>query len=134
MFSGEGITNNLFFTTPRCEWANLTPGVRCLFSSAATNFDPSDEAADRPGVTDSLAWEIRDGSEVRLAPFDTCEVDDYGSQELLVITTLEDALAAVAPDAGEGEEPGQLDADFGCAGAPGTIGLDDVRGTTFVGT
>jgi hypothetical protein len=134
VYAGEGITDDLFFTTPRCEWANLTPGVRYLFSTAATAFDPSDGAADRPGVTDSLAWEIRAGSEVRLAPFDTYEVDDYGSQELLAITTLEDALSAVAPDAGEGEEPGQLDADFGCAEAPGTIGLDDVRGTTFVGT
>jgi hypothetical protein len=134
VYAGEGITDDLFFTTPRCEWANLTPGVRYLFSTAATNLQPSEEAADRPGVTDSLAWEIRDGGEVRLAPFDTWDVEDYGAPELQAITTLEDALAAVAPDGGEGEEPGQLDADFGCAEAPGTVGLDDVRGTMFVGT
>jgi hypothetical protein len=134
VYAGEGITDDLFFTTPRCEWANLTPGVRYLFSTAATNFDPADRARDEPGVTDSLAWEIREGGELRLAPFDTYDIEDYRSPELIAITTLDDALAAVAPDAGAGQEPGELDVDFGCPPTDTEVGLDDVRGTTFVGT
>lgn len=134
VYAGDGIVDDLFFTTPRCEWANLTPGVRYLFTTAATALDPADGDRDQPGVTDSLAWEILDGGAVRLAPFDTYDREDYGSEDLLAIDTFDDALSAVAPDAGEGEEPGEIDVDWGCPQTVGPIGLDDVRGTTFLGT
>lgn len=135
VYAGDALPEDLVFTTPACAWTNLTPGVRYLFSTAATDFAwPGDG---RPSPTDSVAWELLDGGAVRLAPFDTYEVDDYDSQELRTIVTLDDVLAAVAPDAGEGRAPAAATQPlFACSDtpSPADFTFSDARGTTFVGT
>ena len=135
VYAGDAVPEDLVFATPACGWTNLTPGVRYLFSTAATDFAwPGDG---QPSVTDSLAWELLDGGAVRLAPFDTYQADDYDAPELHAIATLADALAAVAPGAGEGRPPtAALNPLFACSDtpSPATMTLSDTQGTTFVGT
>ena len=135
VYAGDAVPADLVFSTPACGWTNLTPGVRYLFSTAAT--DIAWPADGQPSVTDSLAWELLDEGAVRLAPFDTYDPADYDSSELRVIVNLEDALNAVAPDAGEGRAPAAaLHPAFACSDTPalGDFTLSDARGTTFVGT
>ncbi len=135
VYAGDAIPEDLVFATPACGWTNLTPGVRYLFSTAMTDFAwPGDG---RPSVTDSLAWELLDGGAARLAPFDTYDINDYDSPELHAIVTLGDALAAVAPDAGEGRAPtAAIHPLFACSDTPSLADftLSDTQGTTFVGT
>jgi hypothetical protein len=72
--------------------------------------------------------------QVRLAPFDTYAAEDYEALQLSPSSTLSEALAAVAPNAGAGTEPGPLQpVDFACAVSVFTPSLEDARGTTFVG-
>jgi hypothetical protein len=134
VYAGGPIPEDLVFHTPTCEWTNLTPGVRYLFSTAATDLDVLTDEPQTPSVTDSLAWEVLDDGSVRLAPFDTYDIDDYASPGLHAITTLEEALSGVAPGAGEGREPAPpTDLGFGCAGPDATPPLSNAVGTTFVG-
>ena len=134
IYAGGPLSRALFWRTPSCEWANLTPGERYLFSTSATDLDSFEGSAAMAGVTDSLAWEVLDGGALRLAPFDTYAADDYAAEGPRAITTLEDALAAVASDAGAPQTPNDRDIDFGCAEGPARARLDDARGSTFVGT
>ena len=136
VYAGGPLPADLGFTTPTCSWTNLTPGVRYLFSTAASDIaqvpDGGTEPAGEPAVSDSLAWEIRDDGTVRLAPFDTYSADDY-SADVRSIATFAEALAAVAPGAGDGTEPAAPAAiDFGCT-TPANPTFDDVQGTTFLG-
>lgn len=135
VYAGGPLPADLVVQTPECAWANLTPGVRYLFSTAAT--DPSfaertpGEEVGRPSVADSLAWELLADGAVRLAPFDTYAVEDYG-EDVRSIETFEAALAAVAPGAGKGEEPAApIDMGFGCLAAVQPPLPDGARGTTF---
>ncbi len=137
VYAGDAVPEDLVFSTPACSWTNLTPGVRYLFSTAATDLAWPGEALDQPSVADSLAWELLDAGAVRLAPFDTYDVEDYRSDDIRTIATLEDALTAVAPDAGEGRDPAAAThPGFGCSDSPspGDFTPSDARGTTFVGT
>jgi len=135
VYAGEAVPEDLVFATPACGWTNLTPGVRYLFSTATTDFARPGQG--RPSVADSLAWEVLDSGAVRLAPFDTYHVDDYDSPDIHAISTLEEALAILAPDAGEGRAPAAaLKPLFACSDtpAPADFTLSDTQGTTFVGT
>lgn len=134
VYAGGPLPRRLLFQTPACGWTNLTPGVRYLFSTAATDLDWTDPHADQPTVSDSLAWELLPDGAARIAPFDTYAASDYTSEELLAITTFEDALWSVAPNGGEGTAPdaGQS-ADLGCLASWFTASPEDVQGTTFAG-
>jgi hypothetical protein len=135
VYAGDAVPEDLVFATPACGWTNLTPGVRYLFSTTMTDFAWPGHG--QPSVTDSLAWELLDGGAVRLAPFDTYDPADYDSPALRAIVTLEDALAAVAPDAGEGRAPAAaLHPAFACSDTPSLADftLSDTQGMTFVGT
>ncbi len=135
VYAGDAVPEDLVFATPACGWTNLTPGMRYLFSTAATDFAWPGQG--RPSVDDSLAWEVLEGGAVRLAPFDTYHVDDYDSPDLRAIATLEEALAVLAPDAGAGRTPvAALHPLFACSDtpAPADFALSDAQGTTFVGT
>lgn len=136
VYAGDGVPEDLVFSTPACAWTNLTPGVRYLFSTAVTDLERLSDGAGQPSVTDSLAWELRGGGAIKLAPFDTYDASDYVSAELAAITVFEEALAAVAPGASAGSDPlPRTDPGFGCtAGNPvAYFTLPDARGTTFVG-
>ncbi|MGD8486212.1 MAG: hypothetical protein PVG27_08195 [Chloroflexota bacterium] len=134
VYAGGPLPRDLVFQTPACGWTNLTPGVRYLFSTAVTDLEWTSPDAGQPSVADSLAWELLPGDAVRLAPFDTYVASDYPSDELHAITTFEDALWSVAPDAGDGSAPdAPLDPAFGCPASWFTASPEDARGTTFVG-
>jgi hypothetical protein len=137
VYAGGPLPEDLSFTTPECRWINLTPGVRYLFSTEATDIalDPDPAAGPRgePAVTDSLAWELRNDGSVGLAPFDTYDVDDYGA-EVRSVATFEEALAAVAPGAGDGTGPAApASIDFGCTATQPNPTFENVQGTTFLG-
>jgi hypothetical protein len=137
VYAGDVVPEDLVFSTPACGWTNLTPGVRYLFSTAVTELAWPGDTIDQPSVTDSLAWELLDTGAVRLAPFDTYHVDDYDSPELHAIATIEDALAALAPGAGEGQPPAPaIHPAFACSDtpSPSDFTCSDAQGTTFVGT
>ncbi len=136
VYAGGLLPKDLQFTTPQCSWTNLTPGVRYLFSTAATGIaQGSDQGTDPPAeptVTDSLAWELRQDGTVELAPFDTYSTDDY-SAEVQSVATFEEALAAVTPGAADGTEPAApAPVEIGCTTPPNPT-FDDVQGTTFLG-
>ncbi len=136
VYADAPIPADLQFTTPECGWTNLTPGVRYLFSTAATaivqNPDRGAEPPGEPTVSDSLAWELRDDGTVQLAPFDTYSADDY-SADARSVATFEEALSAVAPGASGGTEPAApAPVEFGCTTPPNPT-FDDVQGTTFLG-
>lgn len=135
VYAGDPVPEDLFFVTPACAWTNLTPGVRYLFSTAVTELDGLSDTDGQPSILDSLAWELRPDGQALLAPFDTHAISDYASPELASISTFDEALAVVAPDATDGIEPGPaLDPDFGCLASAFVAAPDEARGTTFVGT
>jgi hypothetical protein len=134
VYAGDPLPEELVFTTPACGWTNLTPGVRYLFSTAATDF--AWPGGGQPSVNDSLAWELLDVGAARLAPFDTYAPADYLSPELRAIATVQDALTAVAPEADGGRAPtAAFHPIFACSDTPtpADFTLADARGTTFVG-
>jgi hypothetical protein len=134
VYAGGPLPRDLLFRTPACGWTNLTPGVRYLFSTGASDVDWSSPDAGQPSASDSLAWELLPDGAVRIAPFDTYAASDYTSEELLAITSFEDALWSVAPTAGEGIPPGPAhEPDFGCLEPWFTGPPEDAQGTTFVG-
>ena len=136
VYAGDGVPEDLVFSTSACVWTNLTPGVRYLFSTAVTDLEWLSDGAGQPSVTDSLAWELLGEGAVRLAPFDTYDRSDYGSDELRAIATLDDALTVVAPEAGKGRPPAAAtDPGFGCTAGNPVDGFlpTDARGTAFVG-
>jgi hypothetical protein len=55
VYAGGPIPADLIFETPGCEWTNLTPGVRYLFSTAATDLHHSSADSGMPTIVDSLA-------------------------------------------------------------------------------
>jgi hypothetical protein len=135
VYAGGPLPVDLVFVTPTCAWTNLTPGERYLFSTAATDIAQAVGGSEpgRPAVTDSLAWTLGPGDALTLAPFDTYGAADYEAA-LHAPTTLEEALAVLAPDATQGEAPGP-------ATHRGTEGGNyvfsgplpsEVRGTTFI--
>jgi hypothetical protein len=135
VYAGGPLPQRFSFQTPACAWVNLTPGTRYLFSTSVRGLDGEGLASGQPSVADSLAWEVLADGAVRLAPFDTYQVSDYDSEELRVISTFEDALWSVAPDAGDGDAPvpGST-TDFGCTASASVASPEQARGTTFVGT
>ena len=135
VYAGGPLPQRFSFQTPACAWVNLTPGSRYLFSTSVNGLGGQGLAAGQPSVADSLAWELLADGAVRLAPFDTYQVSDYDSEELRVISTFEDALWSVAPDAGDGDAPAPgSTTDFGCTASALVASPEQARGTTFVGT
>jgi hypothetical protein len=93
VYAGGPLPEILTVRTTACTGPELIPGVRYLFSTAAIS---------RPDQRDSIAWRLLKEDRVRIAPFGS-PVDNYPDE--LEYRTFQEALAAVAPDAGEGETP-----------------------------
>lgn len=138
VYAGGPLPRDLVTTTPDCAWANLTPGVRYLFSTAAADIalDPEQGATDatgQPAVSNSAAWAIGSDDSLTLAPFDTYAVADYPAA-FSELVDLSAAHAVLAADAGTGSEPGPKTQ----AGVAGDTGVyepplpSSVQGTTFV--
>ncbi len=133
VYAGGPLPDHLTFMSAECEWVNLTPGVRYVFSTSANLGQPS-EPFDGPSVSNSLAWELRDVQEVRLAPFGAYTVEAY-KDDLRSIATLDEVLAAIAPEGGSGEAPQAVEpAEEGCAVPFRVATPAEAQGTTFVGT
>ena len=95
VFAGAPLPELLTMRSSGCDPIVLEPDHRYLFSTA-------DALA--PAWGNSLAWELTDDGRAHLAPFAGTGEDWYAS-EATEPDTLEDVLALVAPDAGDGVAP-----------------------------
>jgi hypothetical protein len=95
VYAGGPLPEVLTMRSAGCAPTRLEAGHRYLFSTADLLV---------PTTLDSLAWELEDDGGVQLAPFGSLEADDYPAA-VRALTSLEDALAAVAPEASTGEVP-----------------------------
>lgn len=131
VYAGTHIPADLVFRSPACEWTNLTPGVRYLFSTASESPSIALPNSTAPTALDSLAWQIVDEERVRLAPFDSYESSDY-DPTVAAIETLSDAIVAVG--AGEPAPPSPAESfGFGCTARIGPDQVADAMGTAFIG-
>lgn len=94
VYAGGPLPEVLTFRSDACLPATLKPG-RYLFST-------SDIVA--PGQPNSVAWRLGDQGGIRLAGFGDTGRAPYRA-DVKAIKTLDDAVEALAPGAGEGEPP-----------------------------
>ena len=95
VYAGGPLPEVLTLRSRGCAPVTLKPGRRYLFSTGN---------ALGPGVWDSVAWRLGKGDRVQPAWFSS-SVPDLYPQEARAMKTFDEALAAVAPDAGAGETP-----------------------------
>lgn len=95
VLAGGPLPELLTLRSNGCDATILEPGQRYLFST-------SDPLA--PDWGNSLAWELTDDGHAHLAPFVGTDEDWY-TASATAPTTLDKALALVAPDAADGEAP-----------------------------
>ena len=95
VYAGGPLPELLTLRSDGCDAIILEPGRRYLFST-------SDPLA--PDWGNSLAWELAEDGHAHLAPFAGTDEDWYTGSATSP-TTLDKALALVAPDAGDGAAP-----------------------------
>ena len=109
VYAGGPLPATLEFRSPDCVTTLFDPGVRYLFSTS--------DLPGEPDTTDSAAWLLEDGDQVSLWAFGRDPRDYPDAFE--AISTLEEALDAVAPGHGPGLPPTDT-AITGSASPPST--------------
>jgi hypothetical protein len=97
VYAGGPLPEVLSLRSAGCAPVTLKPGQRYLFSTA----DPLG-----PGAWDSVAWRLGKSDRVRPARFRSLPAGaEFYPQVARTVKTFDEALAAVAPEAGVGQTP-----------------------------
>lgn len=123
VFAGGTLPDRIDYLTPPCLTAAVQPGVRYLFTTSDIEF---------PDSEDSAAWIVRPGEALDFWGFGR-DLEIYADlfEPFVALETMDEALDAVAPGAGEGLPPTDSDdGALGQASAPLLMALT----VLFVGT